>query len=84
MEDVHRFTFDCKYDAVHMRFPSVQELTDFKRKARILWCYGASLGKFDQRCKRVVECQKPIDPRLASVLTEKPFENRVGITFGLI
>ena len=23
MEDVHRFTFDCKYDAVHMRFPSV-------------------------------------------------------------
>ena len=23
MEDVHRFTFNCKYDAVHMRFPSV-------------------------------------------------------------
>ena len=47
----------------------------------VLWVIAREIRPEMQTRRRV---PKPIDPRLASVLTEKPFENRGGITFGLI
>ena len=48
VEDAHGFAFNSKKDAIHMRLSTVEELTQFNGRVRILRSQRAARGKVQE------------------------------------
>ena len=83
MQKIHGVQLDGEEYAVKMRFPSVKELTDFKRKTCTFGAIGHRSGNSANDPKASSSAINQSMPVCPGVLREKPFQDCLGVAFSL-